>query len=114
MITPKGTELGHRDFVCANRESATDVRTVTNLGLAGGTLNSLGFADRGELREGLVADVVVFDPEEISDRATFENPHQYSVGMRYVMVGGELVLDDGRHTGARPGRILYGPGRVTH
>ena len=71
----------------------------------------LGFADRGELREGLVADIAVFDPGEISDRATFENPHQYSVGMKYVMVGGELVLDEGVHTGARPGRILFGPGR---
>ncbi|HKJ00924.1 MAG TPA: D-aminoacylase [Longimicrobiales bacterium] len=71
----------------------------------------LGFGDRGELQEGWVADVAVFDPEEVSDRATFEDPHQYAVGMKYVLVGGELVLDDGAYTGARPGRILFGPGR---
>lgn len=71
----------------------------------------LGFAERGEVREGMVADLAIFDPAEIADRATFQDPHQYAVGVRYVLVGGELVLDDGAITDARPGRILYGPGR---
>jgi N-acyl-D-aspartate/D-glutamate deacylase len=56
------------------------------------------------------ADVTVFNPETVSDRSTFENPHQYSVGIEYVVVNGKLVLERGRHTGARPGAILYGPG----
>ena len=71
-----------------------------------------GIADRGRLREGWAADVVVFDPATIADRATFEKPHQYSVGMRHVLVNGVPVLRDGEHTGALPGRALYGPGRV--
>ena len=60
---------------------------------------------------GMWADITVFDPERILDRATFEKPHQYSTGVEYVLVNGELVVERGRHTGARPGRILYGPGR---
>ena len=71
----------------------------------------LGLQDRGVLREGMVADVVVFDADEIGDRATFVEPHQYSVGVAYVMVSGQVVVDGGRHSGARPGRVLYGPGR---
>jgi N-acyl-D-aspartate/D-glutamate deacylase len=59
----------------------------------------------------LLADVVVFDPETISDRATFEDPHQLSVGVRDVWVNGGRVLDNGEHTGAKPGRIVDGPGR---
>ena len=72
--------------------------------------NRLSIRDRGLLREGIYADVVVFDPETISDRATFEQPHQLSVGMRYVFVNGIAVIRDGRHTGAKPGRIVRGPG----
>jgi len=67
--------------------------------------------DRGLIRPGMWADITVFDPERILDRATFEKPHQYSTGVEYVLVNGELVVERGRHTGARPGRILYGPGR---
>jgi len=67
--------------------------------------------DRGLLRPGLWADVTVFDPSTIIDHATFENPHQYSTGIEYVLVNGEVVLEEGRHTGARPGRILYGTGK---
>ena len=67
--------------------------------------------DRGLLRPGLWADVTVFDPQRIIDHATFEKPHQYATGVEYVIVNGELVLDRGRHTHARPGRVLYGPGR---
>lgn len=81
--------------------------------MASAPARRLGFADRGEIRDGLVADLVVFDPDEISDRATFEDPHQYSVGVRYVLIGGVLVVDEGAHTGARPGRVLYGPGRAS-
>ncbi len=72
---------------------------------------NLGLDRRGQLKEGMFADVVAFDPLTVGDRATFENPHQYSVGMKYVLVNGAPVLIDGEHTGARPGRALYGPGR---
>jgi dihydroorotase/N-acyl-D-amino-acid deacylase len=70
--------------------------------------------DRGLLRAGFYADVVVFDPETITDRATFERPHQLSVGMKYVFVNGTLVVRDGVHTGAKPGRALRGPGWLRH
>jgi N-acyl-D-aspartate/D-glutamate deacylase len=66
---------------------------------------------RGFIREGMFADVVVFDPARIEDRATFEKPHQYAVGMRHVFVNGTQVLKDGEHTGARPGRAIWGAGR---
>jgi N-acyl-D-aspartate/D-glutamate deacylase len=66
----------------------------------------LGLRDRGVLREGAVADVVVFDPETVIDRATYENPHRYPAGVSHVLVGGETVIEDGRHTNARPGRVL--------
>jgi dihydroorotase/N-acyl-D-amino-acid deacylase len=70
----------------------------------------LSIQDRGVLREGMYADVVVFDPNTIADRATFESPHQLSVGMRHVFVNGTAVVRDGRHTGAKPGRVVRGPG----
>jgi len=68
--------------------------------------------DRGLLRPGMWADVTVFHPDKIRDQATYENPHQYAVGVEYVIVNGKLVIDQGRHTGARPGSILYGPGKM--
>jgi N-acyl-D-amino-acid deacylase len=71
---------------------------------------NLGLDRRGRLAPGMFADVVVFDPATIADRATFENPHQYAVGMRHVFVNGVQVLKDGVHTGATPGRALKGPG----
>jgi N-acyl-D-amino-acid deacylase len=71
----------------------------------------VGLRDRGLLRAGFPADVVVFDPIAIRDEATFEDPHRLSVGVRDVWVNGERVLRDGVHTGATPGRVLYGPGR---
>jgi N-acyl-D-aspartate/D-glutamate deacylase len=58
----------------------------------------------------MFGDVVVFDPETIADRATFEQPHQYAVGVTHVLVNGVLVLKDGEHTGAKPGRALRGVG----
>ena len=70
----------------------------------------LSIRDRGLLREGLWADLVVFDPDTIADRATYEKPHQTSVGIKYVFVNGSKVVHDGRHTGAKPGRIVRGPG----
>jgi dihydroorotase/N-acyl-D-amino-acid deacylase len=71
----------------------------------------LSLRDRGLLRTGMLADVVIFDPATISDRATFEEPHQLSVGVRDVWVNGVRVLKDNEHTGAKPGRIVDGPGR---
>jgi N-acyl-D-amino-acid deacylase len=67
--------------------------------------------DRGLLRAGQWADVTVFDAAHIIDHATFEKPHQYATGVSYVIVNGKMVLDGGRHTGARPGAIVYGPGK---
>jgi N-acyl-D-amino-acid deacylase len=78
--------------------------------LAGLPAANLGLTDRGVLRRGAFADVVVFDPATVADRATYDNPHQYAVGMRHVLVNGVPVLRDGEHTGATPGRALKGPG----
>ena len=71
---------------------------------------NLGIRDRGRLSPNYRADVVIFDPAKIQDRATFEMPHQYSTGVRDVLVNGEFVLRDGQHTGATPGQVVYGPG----
>jgi N-acyl-D-aspartate/D-glutamate deacylase len=62
--------------------------------------------DRGLLRPGMWADVAIFNPETVIDNATFEKPHQYASGIEYVIVNGDLVLDRGKHTGARPGTVL--------
>jgi N-acyl-D-amino-acid deacylase len=69
----------------------------------------LGLPDRGLLRPGMKADLVVFDPATIRDRATFEAPHQYAEGVSLVVVSGEVVLEGNRLTAARPGRVLRGP-----
>ena len=79
--------------------------------MSGATAQRLGLQDRGLLREGFFADIAVFDPDRVVDRATFPEPHQYSEGFVYVLVNGVLVVEGGGHTGARPGRVLYGPGR---
>ena len=73
---------------------------------------NLGLDHRGFIQEGMFADVVVFDPATIADRATFAEPRQYAVGMKHVFVNGQQVLKDGEHTGARPGRALSGPGKI--
>ncbi len=65
---------------------------------------------RGSLEEGFFADVVVFDPETITDHATFQQPHQYATGVQHVLVNGVPVLRDGEHTGATPGRVVRGAG----
>lgn len=67
--------------------------------------------DRGLLRPGMRADITVFNADTIIDHATYEKPHQYATGVEYVLVNGVLVIDGGNHTGARPGMILYGPGK---
>jgi N-acyl-D-amino-acid deacylase len=67
-------------------------------------------SDRGVIKRGMWADLVVFDPDSITDKATYENPSQFSVGMRYVLVNGVPVIADGKMTGALPGKVLYGPG----
>lgn len=67
--------------------------------------------DRGLLKEGMAADIVVFDEKVVKDQATFENPHQYSVGFLYVIVNGDIEIDNGVHTGHKNGRCLYGPGK---
>jgi dihydroorotase/N-acyl-D-amino-acid deacylase len=68
--------------------------------------------DRGVLKQGMWADVVVFDPEKITDKATFENPNQFSEGMEYVLVNGVPVIAEGKMTGAQPGKVLRGAGYV--
>ena len=71
----------------------------------------LGLSDRGVLREGAAADVVVFDPATVRDRATFTEPHQYPAGIETVLVNGVVAVDGGRATGARAGRVLPRPRR---
>lgn len=71
---------------------------------------NLGIRRRGKLEPCYFADVVVFDPATVGDKATFEKPHQYAVGMKHVFVNGAQVLQDGEHTGAKPGRVVQGPG----
>jgi len=80
--------------------------------LSGLPATNLELDRRGFLKEGMFADVVVFDPAKITDRATFEVPHQYATGVRHVFVNGTEVIRDGEHTGAKPGRALWGPGKV--
>jgi N-acyl-D-amino-acid deacylase len=80
--------------------------------LSGLPATNLGLDHRGFVQEGMFADVVVFDPATVGDRATFEKPHQYAVGMKHVFVNGKQVLKDGEHTGAKPGKALWGPGKL--
>ena len=79
--------------------------------LTGLPATNLELDRRGFIREGMFADIAVFDPRTIADRATFEKPHQFAVGMQHVFVNGAHVLKNGEHTGAKPGRALYGPGK---
>ena len=79
--------------------------------LTGLPATNLELDRRGFLREGMFADVTVFDPQAIVDRATFEKPHQFATGMRHVFVNGGHVLENGEHTGAKPGRVVHGPGK---
>jgi N-acyl-D-amino-acid deacylase len=85
---------------------AEAVRRLTGL-----PATNLELDRRGFLREGMFADVVAFDASKVADRATFEKPHQFAVGMTHVFVNGGHVLKNGEHTGAKPGRALWGPGK---
>src|SRR5437773_5972597 len=80
--------------------------------LSGLPATNLELDRRGFIKEGMFADLVVFDPATIADRATFARPHQYAAGVKHVFVNGQQVLKDGEHTGATPGRALSGPGKV--
>jgi N-acyl-D-amino-acid deacylase len=97
--------LGHyaRDLKLFPLEFA--VRKMTSL-----AAQRVGLSDRGLLKPGMAADITVFDPASVADKATFEQPHQPSVGFAYVFVNGQKVLDHGKLTAARPGRGLRGPG----
>jgi N-acyl-D-amino-acid deacylase len=79
--------------------------------MSGSPAKRLGLADRGLLQAGRKADLVVFDPATVRDTATFEKPHQYAEGVALVVINGQPVFESGRMTAARPGRVLYGPGR---
>jgi N-acyl-D-aspartate/D-glutamate deacylase len=83
------------------------VRKMTSL-----PAQRMGLLDRGLVRPGMKADVTVFDPERIIDRAEFGDPHKYAEGVAYVLVNGVVVLDAGQVTGERPGQILSGSRRV--
>jgi N-acyl-D-amino-acid deacylase len=80
--------------------------------LTGLPATNLELDRRGFLKEGMFADVVVFDPATIADHATYENPHQYATGVRHVFVNGVPVIRDGEHTGTKPGRALWGRGKL--
>lgn len=82
------------------------VRRMTSL-----PADQIGQPDRGRIREGAFADLTVFDPQTVSDRATFTEPHQYSVGIHHVLVNGAPVIEGGTLTGDTPGRVLKGPAR---
>ena len=73
----------------------------------------LGLTDRGLLRPGMKADIAVFDPEHVRDMATYEKPHQYAEGFSHVVVNGQIAFEKGEMTSARPGRVLYGPGKAS-
>jgi N-acyl-D-aspartate/D-glutamate deacylase len=82
------------------------VRKMTSL-----PAQTMRLKDRGLLKEGYWADVVVFDPSSVSDPATYEMPQQYAKGVPFVFVNGTAVIENGNHTGARPGKIIHGPGK---
>jgi len=81
------------------------IRKMTSL-----PAQTFGLWDRGLLRPGLAADIVIFDEKTVGDRATFQQPKQYATGINYVLVNGQVVIEKGNHTGARPGRVLRGRG----
>jgi N-acyl-D-amino-acid deacylase len=98
--------LGHyvRDLGLVSLEDAVHRLTAFPAGILGID------RDRGLLAEGYYADVAIFDPAEIRDHATYDDPHHYATGVHYVLVNGVTVLREGGHTGAMPGRVVRGPG----
>ena len=89
-----------RDLKVVNLEEA--IYKMTKL-----PAQKLRLNDRGQIGKGMAADLVIFDPATVSDRATYEKPHRYAKGIFHVIVNGKLVIHDDCHTGARPGRILH-------
>jgi N-acyl-D-amino-acid deacylase len=81
------------------------IRKMTSL-----AASQMKIADRGTLKEGLLADIVIFDPKTVADTATYDKPHQYPIGIDTVIVNGVLTVKGGKHTGAQAGRALFGPG----
>jgi N-acyl-D-aspartate/D-glutamate deacylase len=78
--------------------------------MTGMPASRVGLRERGELRKGSFADITIFDPQRVRDRATFEQPNQYAEGINYVIINGHLAVDNGARTPALAGRILRGPG----
>jgi N-acyl-D-aspartate/D-glutamate deacylase len=97
--------LGHysRDEKLLSLESAVNKMT-------GAPAARVGLQSRGLLREGMFADITIFDPNKVIDRATFEEPNQYPVGIEYVLVNGQVSVDKGQRTPALGGRVIRGPG----
>ena len=91
------------EFVRARKTITLEdaIRRMTSL-----PARTFGFNDRGLIREGMAADLVVFDPDRVQDKATYQQPHQYTEGFDYVVVNGVLMIDDGKFTEARSGRVL--------
>ena len=85
------------------------IRRMTSL-----PAQKFGFKNRGLLREGMSADIIIFDSETVNDHSTYEKPHAYSTGIHYVIVNGKLTLKQMQHTGVRNGEILHGPSFTTH
>jgi N-acyl-D-aspartate/D-glutamate deacylase len=73
--------------------------------------DKVGIKDRGRLKEGLWADITIFDSARVIDRATFEQPAQFPLGIEYVIVNGTVTIDKEQHTGALAGKVIYGPGK---
>ena len=96
--------------ICSRRKELTledAIRKFSSL-----PAQRMRLTDRGVLKAGMWADVVIFDPATIRDLATFENPNQLSQGMEYVLVNGVAVIDQGKQTGALPGKVLRGAGHA--
>jgi N-acyl-D-aspartate/D-glutamate deacylase len=117
---PRGSSIPHpRSYGTFPRVLGRYVRELHTITLedavrkmTSSNAEKISLTDRGRIKVGWAADITVFDPQTVADRATFTNPHQYAVGIPYVIVNGEVVLDGGQHTGALPGRVLRGPGYV--
>jgi N-acyl-D-aspartate/D-glutamate deacylase len=74
--------------------------------MTGMPARKLGLADRGVIKAGYFADLVIFSPDLISDRSTYAEPYRYPIGIDYVIVNGKVVIEEGRHTGVRAGRVI--------
>ena len=95
----------HRLKRLSQRQQVFDLTTAVKK-MTGMPADQIGLKDRGRIARGMKADLVVFDAERVKDEATFDDPHRYATGIQYVMVNGELVVNNGKHTGKRPGQVL--------